>query len=300
METNGKFTGVQTNNSKTSENSNPNIAIESLKVSKSPSISKSAMKTQKLASPSPQKKIRQRKFVVAKRNLKKENADPLKMTSVACKCNKGGGLKCLCVAYESLRASQEEFFKNGSEVDDEEGLREELKIFYEVELRSKELKENDEKHANRGLESADGSCGGKDKLDDSSQTIDLDTGESNEHKVYGEMGVSTIKRRRDRLLEEARENVPDPGSGRVMHLVKAFEKLLSIPKSNDTGEKDDKEVDDTKNGLKWALPGLPPPNVSETQVSASSFCPSDFFLTSESLGLGSRRASSLGSQGKLV
>nr|GMC95167.1 axoneme-associated protein mst101(2)-like isoform X1 [Ipomoea batatas] len=81
-------------------------------------------------------------------------------------------------------------------------------------------------------------------------------------------------------------------------MVKAFEKLLSIPKSKNAEEKDDKGVEDTMNGLKWALPGLPPPNVSETQVSSSSFCPSDFYLTSESLGLVSRRASSLGSQGR--
>nr|GMC91553.1 protein tpx2 [Ipomoea batatas] len=309
METNGgKSTGVQTHNSKTSENSNPNIACESLKVSKSPSVSKSASKTQKSASknqspnptttmvsPSPQKKIRQRKFVVAKRTLKKENAEPLKTAPVACKCNKSGGQKCLCVAYETLRASQEGFFKYGSE----EGIREELKALYEAELRSKQETENNEKVVVRDLESADGGCGGKDKTDDSSPIIDLDKSESNEHKVFAEMGVSTIKRRRDRLMEEARENVPDAGSGRVMHLVKAFEKLLSIPKSKNTEEKDDKEVEDTMNGLKWALPGLPPPNVSETQVSSSSFCPSDFYLTSESLGLVSRRASSLGSQGSI-
>ncbi|KAI8027446.1 hypothetical protein LOK49_LG02G03959 [Camellia lanceoleosa] len=56
--------------------------------------------------------------------------------------------------------------------------------------------------------------------------------------LSSEMGSSNMKRRREKLLEEARESVPEPGSGRVMHLVKAFEKLLAIPKDSDqTDEK---------------------------------------------------------------
>ncbi|KAI8027439.1 hypothetical protein LOK49_LG02G03956 [Camellia lanceoleosa] len=56
--------------------------------------------------------------------------------------------------------------------------------------------------------------------------------------MSSEMGSSNMKRRREKLLEEARESVPEPGSGRVMHLVKAFEKLLAIPKDSDqTDEK---------------------------------------------------------------
>ncbi|KAI8024901.1 hypothetical protein LOK49_LG02G03962 [Camellia lanceoleosa] len=56
--------------------------------------------------------------------------------------------------------------------------------------------------------------------------------------LSSEMGSSNMKRRREKLLEEARESVPEPGSGRVMHLVKAFEKLLGIPKDSDqTDEK---------------------------------------------------------------
>ncbi|CAL5376971.1 unnamed protein product [Camellia sinensis] len=56
--------------------------------------------------------------------------------------------------------------------------------------------------------------------------------------LSSEMGSSNIKRRREKLLEEARESVPEPESGRVMHLIKAFEKLLAIPKDSDqTDEK---------------------------------------------------------------
>ncbi|KAH0720000.1 hypothetical protein KY284_005030 [Solanum tuberosum] len=93
-------------------------------------MDKSAMKTQKsvsrnpntsqLASLSPKNKIRQRKFVIAKK--KKSNRDYVN-ASMICKCNKVGveKKKCLCVAYETLRASQEEFFKNrgGNEQEEE-------------------------------------------------------------------------------------------------------------------------------------------------------------------------------------
>ncbi|KAH0778485.1 hypothetical protein KY290_004912 [Solanum tuberosum] len=80
-------------------------------------MAKSAMKTQKsvsrnpntsqLASPSPKNKICQRKFVIAKK--RKSNRDYVNASM------------CLCVAYETLRASQEEFFKNrgGNEQEEE-------------------------------------------------------------------------------------------------------------------------------------------------------------------------------------
>lgn len=62
---------------------------------------------------------------------------------------------------------------------------------------------------------------------------------------------STIKGKRDILMEEARASVPEPGSGRVLHLIRAFEKLLTIPKES---QNDKEEV--TKEGIKWAFPGL--------------------------------------------
>ncbi|CAL5335798.1 unnamed protein product [Camellia sinensis] len=65
-------------------------------------------------------------------------------------------------------------------------------------------------------------------LNVSSQTVSRTSG-----LLLSEIGSLNIKRRRAKLLEEARESVPEPGSGRVMHLVKAFEKLLAIPQDSD-------------------------------------------------------------------
>ncbi|XP_061369305.1 microtubule-destabilizing protein 60-like [Gastrolobium bilobum] len=124
-------------------------------------------------------------------------------------------------------------------------------------------------------------------------------------------GSSMVKRRRDRLLEEARNSVPESGSGRVMHLVKAFEKLLSLHKTSykEKDEKEEEEEEDEKQHhhhhhdgensknkvMKWALPGLQlqqPPKASETEVSASGSslfcCTSELVLTSENLGLDKR------------
>ncbi|PWA54720.1 hypothetical protein CTI12_AA433360 [Artemisia annua] len=102
---------------KSTENTNPNISISSPnfkpKHSNSP-LTKSAAKTLKSSIPivSLKNKIRERKFVVAKRSSKNKTGKP-----VECRCGKGsdGSNRCLCVAYESLRASQEEFFKVKSE-----------------------------------------------------------------------------------------------------------------------------------------------------------------------------------------
>ncbi|KAL3526572.1 hypothetical protein ACH5RR_011228 [Cinchona calisaya] len=272
--------------SRNSENFNPNLTSPVLKSSNSPAI-KSASKSQKsvtkksnpnpMVSPPNKNKIRERKFVVAKKNSKREKVNS-SAAAVACKCNNKGS-KCLCVAYETLRASQEEFFKNrGSNVceDDE----------------NNELKKGD--RAEEGVEGVQNPDGVVNGYED--QVFD-NCSETSENHGSSEKGFSSsnIKRRRDKLLEDARQSVPEPGSGRVLHLVKAFEKLLSIPKSNDSEEKDEKEIEDTVKGMKWALPGLQPPMVPQTQVSSSSFCPSDFVLTSESLGLDTRVSSSLDS-----
>ncbi|CAN4090651.1 unnamed protein product [Withania somnifera] len=260
---------------KISENLNPNVE-HSPDFSKS--MAKSATKTQKsvsrnpntsqLASPSPKNKIRQRKFVIAKK--KKSNRDDVN-TSMVCKCNKVGAekKKCLCVAYESLRASQEEFFKNRGGNDHDENEIEKL-------------------DHNEFLTKVDQEVTVPVSV---SEIVEL--GEKSK-EVVGSGGLSvvgTVKRGRERLLEEVRRSVPDPGSGKVFSLVKAFEKLLSMPKTNEyeeEGENDEKE----KEG---ALSGLEPHKILETEVSSSSFCPPDCFITSESLGLDSRRASSLDS-----
>lgn len=84
----------------------------------------------------------------------------------------------------------------------------------------------------------------------------------------GGMAVSNfdVKIRREKLLEDARESAPEIGCGRVMHLVEAFEKILSIPKSGDTGGNDYKKMEGTKEKKMWVLPGFQPPMVAETQV----------------------------------
>ncbi|KAL2523165.1 TPX2 (targeting protein for Xklp2) protein family [Forsythia ovata] len=284
--------------SKQLENFNPNVSSPGFKSSNSPCIkSAKSARSQKstsrkpnptgssqVASPSPVKKIRQRKFLIAKKKSGKEELNSSGAASVECnKCKKATGKsKCLCVAYESLRASQEEFFKNRSKIDDKVGLE----------------KLCDDDTANGGSEVnpisqnpeiAEGFGGGKvEENADLCEITRVNKDDVGNVDVNGETG---IKRRRGRQLKEGRECVPGPGSGKVMHLVKAFEKLLSIPKSSDSEEKEVDEEEDTNTEMKKPI------EVPATQVSSSSFCPSDVFLTFESLGLDSvsHRSSSLDS-----
>ncbi|KAH6829678.1 hypothetical protein C2S53_016232 [Perilla frutescens var. hirtella] len=178
------------------------------------------------------KKIRERKFVIAKKNKRNPSA-----ASADCdNCGKAAGeSKCLCLAHE-------EFFNNEHQIQN---------------------------------------------FDRVSECEIAGIGDERSERENGE---SSLKRNRERLLEEARQSVPE--SGRVMHLVKAFEKLLLIPKSVDSHKNEENNV------LKWGLPGLQqPPEASKTRISSSS---SDFYLTSESLGLDSRLSFSLdGSRGSL-
>lgn len=167
----------------------------------------------------------------------------------SCKCKQNKNNKCVCVAYNNLRKSQEEFFKNNNGEDGEvEGV---------CEIESVVEEEEEEEKGDL-----------------------LGNGENEECS-------STAKRRRERLMEEARKSVPQSGSGKVMHLVKAFEKLLSIPATKD-GDGDDEESQEKDDKVrKWALPGLQLfPTTCETEVyGGSSFCPPNCVLTSENLGL---------------
>ncbi|KAK1563475.1 hypothetical protein Q3G72_028067 [Acer saccharum] len=259
--------------SRFSENVNPNVSSQSSPgikptsspITKSGKSQKSAPRNQSCTVYSPRNKIRERKFVVAKKkNTKKEKEGASVSQSFECKCKErfGGNVKkCLCLAYENLRASQEEFFKVRSGFTEEKGESDDVKALVRAES-----VEVGEEETEKGLENED-ECGG----------------------LPGQKGSSTVKRRRDKLLEEARNSVPE--CGKVLHLVKAFEKLLSIPKSKESDGKESEKIDDDKKvGMKWALPGLqPPPKVPETLVSScSSFCPSDLILTAENLGLDSR------------
>ncbi|KAK3212435.1 hypothetical protein Dsin_017141 [Dipteronia sinensis] len=259
--------------SRFSENVNPNVSSQSSPgvkptsspITKSGKSQKSAPRNQSCTVYSPRNKIRERKFVVAKKkNSKKEKEGASISQSFECKCKErfGGNVKkCLCLAYENLRASQEEFFKVRSGFTEEKGESDDVKALVRAESDEVGGEETE-----KGLENED-ECGG----------------------LPGQKGSSTVKRRRDKLLEEARNSVPE--CGKVLHLVKAFEKLLSIPKSKESDGKESEKIDDDKKkvGMQWALPGLqPPPKVPETLLSScSSFCPSDLILTAENLGLDS-------------
>nr|GMC62206.1 protein tpx2 [Ipomoea batatas] len=291
MEANGESGGV-VNHDARAENFDPNVANPGLKVSGSPSIRKSAIKAQRIASksprvaspsaqksgskfqavvasppaqksaskslslnltpaasPSPHKRIRQRKFVVAKRSSKREIAAVL----VGCsKCNKGNGeQKCFCVAYENLRSSQDEFLKNRQAIVDEEGIG---------------SKEGEEQNKELVIQDANSDMG--------------KVGSDNCFPFNGAEKQGSD----EGLLKEARVKVAEPSSGRVLHLVKAFEKLLSPAKLNYAEEKDERTVvGDGEDGTKSASPAKAP------------FTPPEFLLTCESLGLDSRCSSSLNS-----
>lgn len=316
---------MKSKTSKELENFNPNFTNPNSKVSNSPAIKSAAKNPKPITSPSPRDKIRERKFVVARKNMEREKVSSSKLE---CKCKfSGKSSKCLCVAYESLRASQEEFFKSRCEIDDQheleklnkldvgvnspkienccEGESEENYCFEINEMQEEFFKNRGEIDDQCGLEKLNKTLGraenkvGEEEMKNPKIDICCEgkLGEKNCLET-NEIICSSVKRRREKLLEEARESVPEPGSGRVMYLVKAFESLLSIPKPTESDKIDGKHSEDEKKRMKWALPGLQP-RVSEQQVSSSSFCPSDFFLTSESLGLDLQVSSSL-DNGRLV
>ncbi|KAL1205897.1 Microtubule-destabilizing protein 60 [Cardamine amara subsp. amara] len=139
-----KFQSKVQDTFRSSENSNPNMSNASpaksplTKSAASPHVKSSNSKksAQKNQSPNPKpsqavffprNRIRERRFVVvAKKNSKKGNKDPA-ATEIDCKCGerKKGNMKCVCVAYETLRASQEDFFKKRIELEEEKGDLEE-------------------------------------------------------------------------------------------------------------------------------------------------------------------------------
>lgn len=87
-------------------------------------------------------------------------------------------------------------------------------------------------------------------------------------------GSSKTRKIRSMILEEAMSSMPEPGAGRVMYLVKAFERLLSISEHAEGIEK----VENKRKVMTWALPGLQqPPKAKETEVSSSPVSsPSEF------------------------
>ncbi|KAJ6364706.1 hypothetical protein OIU76_029635 [Salix suchowensis] len=289
--------------SKLYENSNPNLSHLSpcSKPTNSPRTkSKKGASRNPTSNPnptiySPRNKIRERRFVVAKKNSKKENLSS-NSTTVDCKCKeryRGSVKKCLCLAFDTLRASQEEFFKNKNNVEEKGETDKERAFDYKVEREVSEEEIEDHLMArNLDIEDREGS----------------DAQYSCEIEKSGQMGSSTIKRTRNKLLEEARNSAPD--NGKVKNLVEAFEKLCTLPSPKESDKTEEEEIkENRKKAMQWAFPGLQPPKalpdtefsssfslpgfhhagVSETNFSSSSsFCPSGLFLTSENLGLGTR------------
>ncbi|XP_019428102.1 PREDICTED: reticulocyte-binding protein 2 homolog a-like isoform X1 [Lupinus angustifolius] len=102
-----------------------------------------------------------------------------------------------------------------------------------------------------------------------------------EEEIEGISKSGILKRKRERVLEEARNSVPENGVGRVKHFVKAFENILSIPSSIHENH---------QKVMKWALPGLQNSQYkAETDATDSSmFSASDLVLTSHNLGLNQR------------
>ncbi|XP_047083879.1 neurofilament heavy polypeptide-like [Lolium rigidum] len=74
--------------------------------------------------------------------------------------------------------------------------------------------------------------------------------EPEEGDAAGLEGSSKVRAIRSRVMAKALTSVPDSGSGRVRHLVDAFESLLSISGATADAERAGEEA--------WALPGLQP------------------------------------------
>ncbi|CAN6320963.1 unnamed protein product [Urochloa humidicola] len=195
-----------------SENAHPNIPgtpsppqpTPSKPVLKSPAAagakSASAKKkpsTPAPAAPPPPPRERERRFLVAKKGARRRR----NIGSVGGGGGGGGEIdfdKCREAAREALRASQEEFFRKqraeaAAAEEDQLVVQEEGKAAAEEDVKGGAFEEEGE--------------------------------EGNEVELEGS---SKVRATRTKAMAEAMSSVPDPGSGRVKHLVHAFENLLTI------------------------------------------------------------------------
>lgn len=75
-----------------------------------------------------------------------------------------------------------------------------------------------------------------------------------------------MRKMKSLMLEEAMSCVPELGAGRVSHLVKAFERLLSISKEKEREKSEEKR----RSVMNWALPGYQQtPRAEETEISSA-------------------------------
>ncbi|XP_062210333.1 microtubule-destabilizing protein 60-like isoform X2 [Phragmites australis] len=213
--------------SRASENSHPNIPgspppqSTPPKSAKSPAAtgarSASAKKkpsTPAPAAPPPPPRGLERRFLVAKKGARRRR-------NVGSVGGGGGGEfdKCREAAREALRASQEEFF------------RKERAASTAAEEKSHQEEGKEEKAAEK-----DGKAGAFEEGQEGSEA-ELE-------------GSSKVRALRTKAMAKAMSSVPDPGAGRVKHLVQAFESLLTIAGATS-------DADRAGEGS-WVLPGLQP------------------------------------------
>ncbi|CAL4913235.1 unnamed protein product [Urochloa decumbens] len=240
-----------------SENAHPNIPgtppppqpTPSKPILKSPAAagakSASAKKkpsTPAPAAPPPPPRERERRFLVAKKGAWRRR----NVGSVG-----GGGEidfdKCREAAREALRASQEEFFRKQRA---ESAAAEEDQLVVQEE-EAKTAAEEDVK-------------GGA--LEEEGQEVALE-------------GSSKVRAMRTKAMAKAMSSVPDPGSGRVKHLVHAFENLVTISGATS-------DADRAGEGS-WALPGLR--NLKDESEGDLGLPPVSVFSSSDFLNAGSNR-----------
>ncbi|CAN6470050.1 unnamed protein product [Victoria cruziana] len=222
-----------------SENSNPNISpgYRFNKSGSSPSLTAKVKPSSTFANAlsAASQRIKQRKFVVAKKKSKASVAD-----KVICECGEKKAVnskKCRCVAYESLRNSQEEFFRH----------------------REMEKQEDDAPY------------------DPEKSSTSPAPEENEEHNVANltETRQGSPRRLRTQILEQALSSMPE--SGKVRHLVEAFESLFSLPNHVDR----DQEGKKPSKVMKWAMPGVHPLGAGEPSSSIKPFSvssSSEFFF----------------------
>ncbi|ERM99910.1 hypothetical protein AMTR_s00110p00070440 [Amborella trichopoda] len=282
-----------------SENFDPNLSPakkngdSQSKRPETPASTRSRSKSKRESTNKPDRpnvrRVRERKFIIAKKHSKPGSS------AVTCTCSqKNGDGKCLCMAYESLRASQEEFFNGESK-----NFKDKICLNEEGAQKPEDMggfidHERPETPSKFGVLERENTSGAAkiepiERGNENGESMEEpEVGSSNQRNITVEivedgnsnLGSPTPKKLRRQLLEEAMNNIPQPGSGRVMHLVKAFERLLSIPREERGMEKND----GWEEGLKvknWALPGLQPPVAEPTFNSHSSFALSSSCSSSE-------------------
>jgi hypothetical protein len=152
----------------------------------------------------------ERRFLVAKKGARRRR-------NVGC----GGEFdfdKAREAAREALRASQEDFFRKE---------------------RAKSTPAEEELHPAAAEETAEEDVKKGGTLEPVQEESDAEL-----------EGSSKVRALRTKAMAKAMSSVPDPGSGRVKHLVHAFESLLTISGATSDAER---AGDDS-----WALPGLQP------------------------------------------